>query len=237
MKLSHGSVVAIACCLAASCPADLADASLVYGNLGAGGANTLSATSFSAMTGSNWVAQGFSVGGTNNVLQTVTLGLFDVNDATSATVRIFPSAGSGTAMSPGGSALASLTQTVSSTAPSLMAFDFGSLPLMSGSTYWVVVSATSGGEFRWASNAGNAVPLGQNSSAWQNPGDFAGIFGTVVSPNAGGNWSQSSSAQPASISITAIPEPAACLLAASGAAAAGIGLTRRNLRARRRNTA
>jgi hypothetical protein len=232
MKIHRQLAVFTASCLAASWAALPADAGVVYGNLGDSGTAALSSTGYSPISETAWVAQGFSVGGTNNVLQTVTVGLSVEGAPTSATLRIFPSVGSNESMSPGGSALASSTQTVSETAPALLAFNFSGLTLTSGSTYWAVVS---GGAFRWTDNAAAAAPLDKNGNNWQNPGTFDGVYGTAESANAGVTWIQSSSKQSASISITAIPEPSACLLAAIGVAAAGIMVARRNPWARRRS--
>lgn len=225
--------IAALVCLSVIGPAAVSHADIVYGNLGASGTNALTPEAFSKIeiTNMRWLAQGFTVGGTNTELSSVTLGLYDTNN-TLARVQLFASGSSsvpsGSPLVPSGSPLATLTQTVSSTTPALMTFSFSpSLSLTSGSSYWVVVSTTeTTGTFDWAFNSGNDSPTAQNLSGYS-----ASSPATLFSDNAGVAWGSSSFARPASISITAVPEPSSIVLAGLGVLAAGYQLRRRMKRA------
>lgn len=214
--------IAALVCLSVIGPAAVSHADIVYGNLGASGTNAITPEVFSKVeiTNTRWLAQGFTVGGTNTELSSVTLGLYDTNN-TLARVQLFAS-GSGSV--PSGSPLATLTQTVSSTTPALMTFSFSpSLSLTSGSSYWVVVSTTeTTGTFDWAFNSGNDLPTAQNLSGYS-----ALSPATLFSDSAGVGWGFSDFARPASISITAVPEPSSIVLAGLGVLAAGYQLRRR----------
>lgn len=193
---------------------------ILFGNLGPSGTNALAPLTNASITDLNWLAQGFTVGGTNTVLSSVTLGLYD-NNNTVARVQVFAS-GSGSV--PSGLPLATLTQNVSSLTPALMTFSFSpSLSLTTGSSYWVVVSTTESlGLFNWAFNNEGDFPTEQNLSGYSplNPV-------TKLSTNSGASWSSSGSNRPASISITAVPEPSSIVLAGLGVLAAGYQLRRR----------
>jgi hypothetical protein len=166
---------------------------------------------------------GFTVGGTNTVLQSVTLGLYD-NDSTTARVQIFADA----AGVPSGTALGTQTATVSTTVPTLTSFNFGSLQLTASSSYWVVVSAPNAASlFNWAFNDDGDSPVAQNTSGWAPLSPV-----TKVSIDSGSNWAQSNGNRPASISIQAVPEPGTLGLSVAGLAACWIAVARRRMASR-----
>jgi len=196
-----------------------ARAELVFGNLGSAGTNPLSVGVNVAISDTTWVMHGFTVGGSDNILQTITLGLFD-NDSTTARVQIFADGGG----IPSGSALASQTASVNNVTPTLQTFNFGSLPLTSGSTYWAVVSTpTASSLFNWAFNDDGFAPFTQNASGWLDVSPFQ----TKISSDSGSNWSGANGIRPASISITAVPEPDSLLALGTAAVAIAGGLFRR----------
>jgi hypothetical protein len=211
-------------CLSVIGSAAVSHADIVFGNLGASGTNALNPSTNASITDVNWLAHGFTVGGTNTVLSSVTLGLYD-NSNTVARVQLFAS-GSGSV--PSGLPLATLTQTVSSLTPARMTFSFSpSLSLTSGSSYWVVVSTTeTSGLFNWSFNNEGDFPTAQNSSGYSALSPV-----TMASTDSGASWSTSGVNRPASISITAVPEPSSIVLAGLGVLAAGYQLRRRMKRA------
>jgi hypothetical protein len=214
-------------CLSVIGSATVSHADIVFGNLGASGTNALNPSTNAGISDVNWLAHGFTVGGTNTVLSSVTLGLYD-NSNTVARVQLFAS-GSGSV--PSGLPLATLTQTVSSLTPALMTFSFSpSLSLTSGSSYWVVVSTTeTSGLFNWSFNDEGDFPTAQNSSGYSALSPV-----TKASTDSGASWSTSGVNRPASISITsitAVPEPSSIVLAGLGVLAAGYQLRRRMKRA------
>jgi hypothetical protein len=109
-----------------------------------------------------------------------------------------------------------------------MTFSFSpSLSLTSGSSYWVVVSTTeTSGLFNWSFNNEGDFPTAQNSSGYSAMSPV-----TMASTDSGASWSTSGVNRPASISITAVPEPSSIVLAGLGVLAAGYQLRRRMKRA------
>ena len=207
------------------CPIGVQAAVVVYGNLGNSGTNALSGSTNAFVSDTQWLAQAFTVGGTNTILQTVSAGLYDT-EATTATLRLFPNV-SGV---PGGSAIATQTQVVNQTTASLFVFNFNA-QLVSGSTYWAVLSSADGAEtgFNWAfNNAGNA-PSTRNTSGWTFPDDGETLIGTKLTTNSGATWGDSGVNRPASISITAtaVPEPSTYAMAAAAAGLYGLAKLRR----------
>lgn len=194
---------------------------VVFGNLGANGNDALAPSTNAGISDTTWLMHGFTVGGTRTILQTVKLGLADA-DNTPATVAIFADA----AGVPTGSALGTQSAVVSSISPYYQTFNFGNVPLTSGSSYWIVVSSTNPSSlFNWVFNDNGVVPTTQNTSGW-NP--LSPV--TKISTDSGLNWSSSNGNRPAAISITAVPEPAAIGMAIAGLVAAGYTLARRRMR-------
>jgi hypothetical protein len=213
------SVVAVASVLASAAPV------VVFGNLGGSGTNDLAASTNAGISDTTWLAHGFTVGGTNTFLDKVTLGLAD-NDSTTARVQLFASVGTGTDAQPSGAALATRTATVSSNTPTLQSFDFNQFALTPGSSYWLVVSSPDlGSLFNWVFNNDGDFPTSQNASGWSPLSPV-----TKLSTDSGSSWNSSGSNRPASISITAVPEPGSIALAGIGIAAAGLRLRRRSRR-------
>jgi hypothetical protein len=190
----------------------------VFGNLGAIGNDPLAASTNAGISDTTWLMHGFTVGGSDTILRTVKLGLSD-NDSTTARIQIFANSGG----NPSGSALATQTQTVANTTPTAQIFDFGSLALTSGSSYWVVVSAPDTNSlFNWSFNDNGDFPVTQNASGWTPLSPV-----TKISTDSGLNWGSSGTNRPASISITAVPEPTTYAMAAAAAGLLGFAKLRR----------
>ena len=213
-------LVAAILAVAINSVAQHASAAVVFGNLGANGADPLAASTNAGISDSTWLMHGFTVGSPDNILQTVRLGLAD-NDSTTARVQIYQNSGG----VPFGSPLGTQTATVSSVAPSFQTFNFGNLALTTGSSYWVVVSAPDASSlFNWSFNDNGDFPGTQNTSGWTPLSPV-----TKISTDAGLNWANSGSNRPAAISITAVPEPSTYAMAAVGFAAAGLARWRRRM--------
>lgn len=196
-------------------------ADVVFGNLGSLGTNDVSSTNF-GISDTNWLGQGFTVGGTNTAVTSVTLGLFDAN-ATPVTVSIYAGGTAG----PTGSPLGTSTQAVASLTPSLQTFNFSpNVALTSGSPYWVVASTSEvSGLFNWAFNDAGDFGTVQNASGWT-----AVSNQTRLSTDGGLTWSNSGVNRPTSFSINAVapvPEPSTYALAAIGLGVAGLVRARR----------
>jgi hypothetical protein len=219
-------LLAAVCCLVAS-SASVTRADVVFGNLGSLGTDPLAASTNASVSDTTWVAQGFKVSGSNTVLQSVSLGLYDSNSSP-VRVQLF----SDSAGSPGGSALATVSGVAGSTTPLLQSFNFSpNVSLTSESSYWIVVSTTeTAGLFNWAFNQNGDFPDTQNSSGWTPLSPT-----TKMTTDSGSSWSNSGVNRPASFSITAtvapVPEPSTYALAAVGLGLAGL------VRARRRRIA
>lgn len=186
---------------------------VVFGNLGAAGTGTLAPATNASVSNARWLAHGFTVGGTNTKLTSVVLGLADSETpASTARLRIFANSSG----SPAGDALATVTKQLSSTAASLQTFNFGNVALTSGSSYWIVLSVDeSDSLINWQFNNRGDLPATQNTSGWTPLSDE-----TILTENSGSSWVFSGVNRPASISITAVPEPGALPLAGIGLATA-----------------
>lgn len=212
---------AIVACLLAVGAFGTARADVVFGNLGSLGNNALSNTNFGVQD-TSWLGQGFTVGGTNTSVTSVTLGLFDAN-GTTVNLSIYAGGTAG----PSGSPLGTSSQTVGSTTPALQTFNFSpNVNLNSGSGYWIVASTTEpGGLFNWAFNDAGDFGTVQNASGWT-----AIANQTRNSTDGGLTWSNSGVNRPTAFSINAVvpvPEPSTWALAAAGLAAAGFVRARR----------
>lgn len=207
------SLAVLCATVAWSAPPDV-----VFGNLGPSGTNALSNTNY-GVTDTTWLAQGFTVGGTNTTLKSVTLGLFDAN-STNVRLQVFASGTAG----PTGTALGTSNQNVLGTSPTLQTFVFSpNLSLTSGSSYWIVASTLeSSGLFSWAFNDNGDFGTQQNTSGWS-----AVANQTRLSTNSGATWVNSGGNRPAGFSIQAVPEPSTYALAGIGMAAAGLMRWRR----------
>lgn len=213
------TALSVVLALASSAPAAPVD--VVFGNLGPNGINALAPSTNAGISNTTWLMHGFTVGGTRTILQNVKLGLAD-NDNTSATVSIFADAGG----VPTGSALGTQSATVNSNTPYLQTFNFGNVPLTSGSSYWIVVSSTTPSTlFNWVFNNDGDFPTTQNTSGW-NP--LSPV--TKLTEDSGATWATSGLNRPAAISITAVPEPATIGMGIAGLAVAGYTLARRRMR-------
>lgn len=129
-----------------------------------------------------------------------------IYDATS----IIPAGG------PGDPIATSASQTVG--AKGLYHFSFSGVELMNGTNYWIVPG---NGVVSWYLAGG--APTQQNASGYA-------FTGSLTRPD-GGFW-QPASTDAMSVSISVVPEPSTCALAAIGFGVAGVAL-RRRCRARR----
>lgn len=216
----HSFTAALAIAVTSMAPAAV-KADVVFGNLGSLGTNDLNSTNF-GVSDTNWLAQGFTVGGTNTTVTSVTLGLFDAN-STSVNLSIYAGGTAG----PTGSPLGTSTQAVASLTPALQTFNFSpNVTLNSGSPYWIVASTSeASGLFNWAFNDAGDFGAVQNSSGWT-----AVANQTRLSSNSGATWANSGVNRPASFSINAVaavPEPSTYALAAIGLGVAGFVRARR----------
>ncbi len=188
---------------------------VVYGNLGSSGTNAISTSGGIALSGSTWRAIGFTVGGTNVMLETVTIG-FNVNSSGSADVRLdLYSNNSGV---PGTSLFNTSQSLAANTVNQPIGFNFNQT-LSSGSTYWIVAQRTGGtgnaSALAWRPADGNPPPTTQNASGWLNLGNVTGITST----NAGAAWGSTGNGSVSSMSLTAIvPEPSTWAMAGMGIA-------------------
>lgn len=193
-------------------------AEVVFGNLGAAGTDSLSATNTDYGGGlvSDPVvslAQGFttSSGTANKLVDSVTLGLFSSDSPSARTVSIYPNIGSGTSARPGASPLyTSASQNV--TGVGSYTFSFTNALLSPSTPYWIVPS----GPASWYLNLDESNPTDQNGSGW------AYLATRRITNTSGGNWVNSS--QPYSVSIAAVPEPSTYAMALAGLACAGASM-------------
>lgn len=179
-------------------------AGIVYGNIGADDSGPLGTTSTTMENGS-WVAQGFRTGSASNnnlTVESVTLGMFATGTSSSVTVSLY----SGTTEPSGAALYTSAAVDVSGTAKYL--FNFTDAFLAPDTNYWVIPSAA-----QWLWNSGTpAAPGEQNGSGYAYVDTLESTGATPPS----GPWGDTSVRY--SVSIMAVPEPAALALFGTGAA-------------------
>lgn len=206
------AVVTLATALTAT---SVAEADVVFGNLGATGSGAIAGTNTDfgpTDTDELLIAQGFTVGASATLLevQSVTLGLFFDNVSTAPrTVSIYNTSGT----APGSPIFTSSPVTIGSNAK--YTFPFSGASLTPGSTYWIVPS----GPASWYFNNGNTLPTEQNLS-------FYTYYDTLVQ-NPSSQWVDPVFASSYSVSITAVPEPPAIVLSGIGLASAMYAVGRR----------
>ncbi|MCE9631182.1 MAG: hypothetical protein K8S94_10785 [Planctomycetia bacterium] len=195
-----------------------AHAEIVFGNLGTSGTGALSATNTDYGGGALSdpvfsLAQGFTTSsGTQNLLVgSVTLGLFSNDTPSARTVSIYPN----NAGVPGGSPLFT-SSAVNVTTTGKYEFSFGSGAQLAASTsYWIVPE----GPASWYYNSAEDQPTAQNSSGWA-------YLGTMrITNTSTGAWIPSIG--PYSVSVVAVPEPPAIVMAGIGIASAIWSVQRR----------
>jgi hypothetical protein len=201
---------------------------VVYGNLGSSGTNAISTSGGIVVSGSTWRAIGFTVGGTNVMLETVTIGV-NVNSTGSADMRLdLYSNNSGV---PGTSLFNTSQSLAANTVNQPISFNFNQT-LSSGSTYWIVAQRAGGTgnatALAWRPAVGTPAPATQNASGWANLGNATGI----TSSDSGATWGSTGTGSSNAISFTAIvPEPSTWAMAGVGIAFAA---TCEEVRRRRR---
>lgn len=189
-------------------------AEVVFGNLGAAGTDSLSATKTDFGGGADSdpvlsLAQGFttSSGAANKLVASVTLGLFSNDSPSARTVSIYPDNGT----KPGASPLyTSASQNVSSAQK--YTFSFTNAQLSPSTSYWIVPS----GPASWYLNLDETNPTEQNGSGW------AYLATRRITNTSGGNWVSSS--LPYSVSIATVPEPSSYAMALAGLECAGASM-------------
>lgn len=201
---------------------------VVYGNLGPAGATPLGTTNTDLGTGDplapNWIAQGFKTGPNSTALtvNSVTVGLFATDSGTiPITVSIYAKSNEGNF--PEASPLFTSSPTnVGGTAKYV--FGFSNAILSPNTTYWIVPNDGS-----WYHNTGSpAGPIEQNVSGYTYV-DTLESLSTSGTPS--GPWTDEEVSARYSVSIQAVPEPAALGLIAGGVAGL-FGLCRRRLAGR-----
>ena len=204
-------VVAVACLITSSSPAR---AEVVFGNLGATGSGALGGTNTDygpGDVGELALAQGFNTG-TSSLLniQSVTVGLFSGTSA-NLSVSIY----SDSSGSPGSLLFGSQPALVGNTG--IYTFSFSGAPsLLASTSYWVVPE----GPASWYLNALDTTPAGLNSSGYSYTGtkrNQPSVGWTTPSPNL----------STYSVSVVAVPEPPALVLAGIAVSAAILGIGRR----------
>jgi hypothetical protein len=218
MKFAPAHSIRIVAFLALVMAGVSAHAGVVFGNLGATGSGAIAGTNTDygpLDTDERLIAQGFTVSGSATLLdlESVTLGLFFDNVATaSRTVSIYSTSGT----TPGSSLFTSNPVTVGVNAK--YTFPFSGATLTPGSTYWVVPS----GPASWYFNSGNTLPIEQNASTYT-------YFDTLVQ-NPSSQWVDPTFASSYSVSVVAVPEPPALVLAGIAVSAGILGIGRRRQR-------
>ena len=219
MKFAPAHSIRIVAFLALVMAGVSAHAGVVFGNLGASGTGALGGTNTDygpLDAGELALAQGFNTG-TSSLLdiQSVTLGLFVSNSGTSQnrTVSIFAdSAGSP-------SSILYTSQALAVGDTGIYTFSFSGATLSASTPYWIVPS----GPASWYLNTPDSAPAGLNSSGYSYTGtkrDQPSVGWTTPSPNLNSY----------SVSVVAVPEPPALVLAGIAVSAGILGIGRRRQR-------
>jgi hypothetical protein len=194
--------------------ATVAEAGVVFGNLGTAGTGSLGGTNTDygpVDTAELSLAQGFSVGASSTDLsvQSVSVGLFATPSAT-LTVGIY----SDNAGSPG--SLLYTSSGVSVSTNTVYTFPFSNASLSPSTNYWIVPE----GPASWYLNSSDTSPAGQNASGY-------GYIGTKRNAPSVGWTTPSPNLTSYSVSIQAVPEPPAIVLSGIGLASALYAMRRR----------
>jgi hypothetical protein len=214
MSLLH--TLAVAAISLALTVASVAEAGVVFGNLGASGTDALGGTNTDygpSDTGELALAQGFSVGSSSTALdvQSISVGLFSTSSGSnSLSIDIYSDA----AGSPGSLLFSSSSVNVGNTG--VYTFPFSSATLSPSTNYWVVTS----GSASWYLNLADTAPTGQNGSGYAYVGtkrNAPSVGWTTPSPNLSSY----------SVSINAVPEPPAVVLSGIGLASVFYAMRRR----------
>jgi hypothetical protein len=192
----------------------IAQADVVFGNLGASGSGGLGGTNTDygpIDTGELLLAQGFAVGASSTALsvQSVSVGLF-ATPATTLTVSIY----SDNAGVPGSALYTSSGLSVSTN--TVYTFPFSGVNLSPSTNYWIVPE----GPASWYLNADDTSPTGQNSSGFtftSTKRNRPSVGWTTPSPNLSSY----------AVSVQAVPEPPAIVLSGIGLASAMYVMRRR----------
>jgi hypothetical protein len=206
MIRSHVLTVAALLSLAASSVCQAAPiTNVVFGNLGASGTNGV--TDFSQAISDDFrMAQGFTAASPNLTVQSVSLWLS--GSSTTASVQIYDAESIIPPGGPGDPIATSNSQTIN--AKGLYQFSFGGVDLTNGTNYWIVPN----GDVSWY--LADGAPTQQNVSGYAYTGTLQRSF----------QW-EPAGTNAVSVSISVVPEPSACALAALGFGVAGVARWRR----------
>lgn len=192
-----------------------ARATVVFGNLGASGTNSIGSTNTDFGPDDNnelSLAQGFISGGSSQFLTvtSITLGLFfDSQNTANRTVSIF----SDSSGAPGSAVFTSAAAAVGNTGT--YTFNFSNATLAPNTPYWIVPQ----GPMSWYNNQAETQPTAQNSSG------FSYLGSLRLNAPSPGSWGNT--IQPLSVSVVAVPEPATVGLLAVAGLTGGFTLVRR----------
>jgi hypothetical protein len=195
----------------------VANADVVYGNLGATGTGGLSSTLTDFGPGAATtlaLAQGFTTGAesTNLEVQSVTIGAFATSSGNlPRTVSIY----SNSSNAPGSVLFTSSPTNVGNNGK--YTFSFSGASLSGGTSYWVVPDFSS--DWSWILNAEETQPDGLNTSGYS----YLGTKRQATSNP--GTWVNSF--LPYSLSVTAVPEPSTYAMVAAAAGLLGVAKWRR----------
>jgi hypothetical protein len=217
MSLLH--TLAVAAISLALTVASVAEAGVVFGNLGASGTDALGGTNTDygpLDTAELEIAQSFYTGQSADLtVQSITLGLFTASSGSNPiTVSIREPSVSGT--TPGNVIATSGTVQVGNTG--LYTFPFSNVSLVADGEYWIVPS----GPASWYTVPGSlfTFPGEQNSSGYSS-------LNSVMVLNASNSQWEASQINSYAVSINAVPEPPAVVLSGIGLASVFYAMRRR----------